>query len=84
MNDWTEEAIGYVQQFPRGEFLTEDVRAWAYENGLEEPHDHRAWGSVMLSAEKQGIVLSAGVKHIKSGRYYKTIWKKPDGANGRI
>jgi hypothetical protein len=65
-------------------FLTEDVKAWAYENGLDKPPVDGAWGHVMRTAAKHKFIHRCGRREAKSpGSHGKpmALWArgpKPD------
>lgn len=76
---WGSRALGFVIKFPGQRFMTEDIRIFAYENGFQRPVHERAWGSVMLTAQRKGLIISDGiglVKNVKAHRTPATIWKK--------
>lgn len=78
---WSSSAINYLRQYPEDEFLAEDVSAWAYKQGLAIPPSKRAWGSVMVSANKQGFIERVGHKNVKNPRAHATpasLWRKVD------
>jgi hypothetical protein len=56
---WSELAYAMLEQyaFSHCEFMTEDVRVWAHENGLAVPPDKRAWGAVTLRAVREKLVV---------------------------
>ncbi|MCG7348812.1 hypothetical protein [Sphingomonas sp. ACRSK] len=60
-------------------FFGTDVREWATKNGLPEPSDTRAWGSVMKNAERAGLVEHAGYGLSPSPASHKTpcsMWRR--------
>lgn len=38
----------------------EDVRIWAYANGLDNPPSERAWGAVVRRVSKPGLIQHVG------------------------
>lgn len=48
-------------------FMTEDVRAYAVANGVDCPHDSRAWGPVVTKAIKAGLITRFGYSPSKTG-----------------
>lgn len=42
-------------------FLAEEFVDWSKKNGVPQPPDGRAWGSVLSSARKLDIIVKAGV-----------------------
>lgn len=64
--DWQARAYACFERYARShaEFMTEDVRTWAHEEGLPVPPDGRAWGAVTNRA--------ARLKMVEVARYEKT------------
>jgi len=59
--EWSGRALQCVQAYPHPEFLTEDVRKWSEETqGLPAPPDNRAWGSVICTARRIGMIVRLG------------------------
>ncbi|NDB65562.1 MAG: hypothetical protein EB168_07840 [Euryarchaeota archaeon] len=80
---WQERAIQCVRDFPQDEFLTEDVRQWAHNNGLEEPPHARAWGAVMANARRLGIIYSVGYRKVRNPKAHRTpatLWSRQPSA----
>ncbi len=75
---WSDEAVALVRLFAVGhigEFLTENVREWAYASGLPLPPDGRAWGAVMRRAERFGYVRAVGYRAARSSNLSpKVLW----------
>lgn len=79
--EWTRRAVAKVEEYAslNGEFMTEDVRPWAYENGLDEAPVEGSWGQVMRSAAARGIIHRAGSREAKSpGQHGKkmAVWRR--------
>lgn len=53
---WSEDAMNSILAYPEKEFRTEQLRAFAYMNGLDRPPRDLAWGSVMVRAKKAGLI----------------------------
>ena len=55
---WSNAAFERFKEYARShrEFMTEDARVWAHEQGLELPPTARAWGSVTVRAKKEGLI----------------------------
>lgn len=80
-SNWGSLALAWLEAFPGKEFMTEDVRVWSHENGLEKPPSARAWGAVMTKAKKAGLIESIGygtVKNPKAHATPATLWRKVD------
>lgn len=80
--DWSKMAYEllerYLALYP-GEFLCEDVRAYAALIDFPLPENARAWGQVMMTAARKGLIRSAGyrnVKNVKAHRTPATVWVK--------
>lgn len=59
---WGEKAYQFVRGFAaqRTQFRTEEVRAYAEENGLPPAPSARSWGSIIRRASKDKIIIRAG------------------------
>jgi hypothetical protein len=76
--DWQDAAlqqlIDYARQHDR--FLTEDVREYALQHGLDDPPDGRAWGHVVRRAVRLGHIDRDGYRAAKSSNCSpKPLWK---------
>lgn len=56
--NWSVEAINKLRAFIifKDEFITEEFRQWAFNAGLPEPRNNKAFGGVMRLAESLGII----------------------------
>lgn len=78
VRDWPERALEYLKDYPMLEFMAEDVRVWATERGLEEPPSNRAWGSVIATARKLGIIEHIGYSATSNPKAHRTpasVWR---------
>lgn len=76
---WTQSAIKYLELYPHKEFMAEELRLWAYANGLPKPPHGRAWGAVMVGAVKRGLVVHGGYRAVKNPKAHGTpanVWRK--------
>ena len=76
---WIEKAIEYIKKYPHTTFKTEDVRTWAYGNGLEKHKNPRAWGNVVLAAKSKGLIKKVGFILVDNPNAHRTpasMWKK--------
>jgi hypothetical protein len=77
--EWRARALGYVREFVAkvsGPFLAEDIREFAQEHGFDDPPDARAWGVVMQSARREGVVQSFSYAPARSSNGSpKVLWK---------
>jgi len=74
---WKEKALKFVLSYPGDEFMTEDVRQYAYRKGLEKPPSERAWGSIILRARKMGWVKFLRYDSVDNPKAHKTpatVW----------
>ena len=83
INGWSASARVFLEQyvgrFPEARFQTEDVRRWAYKRGLENPPSERAWGSVVSSAKKEGLIRFVGYESVENPLAHMTpaaVWEK--------
>ena len=75
--DWKERALDYLKRFPWSRFMAEDVRTWAYQNGLPEAPSGRAWGAVIVRARKLGLIKFDGHQNVSNPRAHSTpaaVW----------
>ena len=56
--EWRERAFDWVQKYAQWHrsLTIEDVKALAYERGLERPPAEGAWGAITIRARKAGII----------------------------
>jgi hypothetical protein len=76
---WNEKALRFIQSYPLNKFMTEDVRLYAYQNGMEKPPSERAWGGVIKKAVKMGLLTCVGyqkVNNVKAHRTPAALWRK--------
>ncbi len=76
---WKANALEFVKLYQPMEYMTEDLRQFAYERGLPRPPHERAWGAVMVAAAKLGWIKSLGIKRKKSPEAHTTpavMWKR--------
>ncbi len=79
--EWQNEAIEMLKDFPKTQFLTDEFRAYAYDKGLSKPEDERSWGGVITKAKSQGIISKIGydiAKYENSPAHSNgmSLWKK--------
>ena len=77
--DWVNRAVNFVVDYPQKRFLAEDVREWAYENGLPKPDNDRVWGVVIKLAVKDNIIRRIGFRLVNNPNAHKTpasYWEK--------
>lgn len=58
-------------------FMTEEVRHFAKQKGLEDPPSQRAWGSVIRRAVKNRVIISVGYGRTLNPNAHRTpanIW----------
>lgn len=79
---WGDSALAMLRRFiayHSGPFMTEDVRAFAYANGLPHPQRDKAWGGVIRRAFKSGLINKVGqgvAKDPTRHRGYTALWEK--------
>lgn len=76
--NWGRAALVFVRRYAtlNSRFLTEDLREWAHANGYPRPPSAKAWGSVMLMAAREKIIVADGYAPANSSnRSPKVRWK---------
>ena len=77
--NWGEDAFEMLLQYPSNTFMTEDVRRWAYNNGLPKPPNDMAWGSVIVKAAKEGTIIHQGYRKTSNPKAHgrpASVWAK--------
>lgn len=64
---WKDRALKAFKEYALNntEFLTEDVRVWAHQNGLPAAPDPRAWGYVSRAAVNSRYVEISGYRNTR-------------------
>lgn len=81
VSSWSERATELLRKYAPTvtDFITEDFRSYAEENGLEKPDEPRAYGGIMRNAAKAGIIETTGkfrcMNNPKSHSCPKIVWK---------
>lgn len=76
---WSDKALQFLRLYPSHEFQTEQVRAWATEQGLPVPPNARAWGGVIARARRMNLIVSTGYKNVSNPLAHGTpaaVWQK--------
>lgn len=83
---WTDDAVAMVGRYAdhiKAPFLIEDARAWAYEQGLDEPPSLSAWGAVPRRAAKLQLIHHSGTmaptKSAGGHKDEKVVWNPGEG-----
>jgi hypothetical protein len=77
--DWGQKALEMLCRFPNQTFQTEELRAWAHEQGLPMPPHPRAWGPVTRKASGLGIIRLIGYQNVSNPMAHRTpaaLWEK--------
>ncbi len=80
--DWAAQALDMLRRFIASHsdpFMVEDVRAFAYREGLPHPDRDQAWGAIVVRAAKMGIIVNVGVAVAKDPtrhRGYTALWQR--------
>lgn len=83
-NTWALRAYGFLLEFIRPlpqdrRFMTEQVRAYAYERGLAAPPSERAWGAVTMKAVRNRVIISMGFAKVSNKKAHcanAAVWRK--------
>ena len=76
---WSDVAFDFLKAYIREHetFMAEDVRS-ASENVVPAPPDNRAWGSIIVRARKEKLIVANGYGKQKQSNCHSgiaTIWK---------
>lgn len=77
---WNEEAFYLLKKYLKthiGNFMCEHVRAFARENLLPEAPSSRAWGSIIVRAVKEGLIVQVGFSKVSNPRAHNAnaaVW----------
>lgn len=83
---WRVKALDIVKEFlnnHEGEFLTEDIRAYAALKDFPLPPSARAWGGVINKAAFDGLIKKVRVDMVtnpKAHRCFANVWIKNNAA----
>ena len=77
---WKADAFNHLVSYAKrmGRFHADQARIYAFRHGLESPPDNRAWGAVISSAARQGLIKKDGFEPVYSpGNHGRPmyIWK---------
>ena len=78
---WTQQAIKHAIDFIylKPQFMCEDLRAFAEQNGLSPATNHRAWGSVIISLVRAGLIRRVGYAPVNNPAAHCTpaaVWER--------
>lgn len=79
---WPAQAMDMLRRFVEsygGPFMVEDVRAFAYKQGLQHPDLDQAWGAIVRRAAKSGLIVKIGqgvAKDPTRHRGYTALWQR--------
>jgi hypothetical protein len=76
--DWEDKALIHLLIYPHGMFMAEEVREWAYQQGLPQPPHERAWGGIIRNARKLGLIKKVGFQNVKNPKAHATpagLWQ---------
>ena len=79
---WGDDAYGYLERYVAvtpDEFLGEELKRWAYDNGLDEPVNESAWGSVIRRASRAKLIEFVGFAKSKNASRHGTpgrLWRR--------
>jgi hypothetical protein len=75
VDNWSDKAYSLLLEFidsVPGEFMVEDLRAYAAMKDFPLPPSARAWGHVILRAARNGVVESNGFGKTKNKKAHRT------------
>jgi hypothetical protein len=77
---WSDDAYALLKEFvsiARGQFMCEDIRAYAHIKGLPDAPSGRAWGGLICRAKREGLIKSTGYSQVKNPRAHQanaSLW----------
>lgn len=79
--NWSDDALDMVRIYfgQHTEGMVEDIRAFAESRGFTPAPSARAWGPVIRTAAREGIVVSKGYAEVKNPKAHKTpatVWQR--------
>jgi len=77
--NWSDSAFNYLKKYIKShkQFMAEDVRI-ASRKFIPEPPSARAWGGVIIRANKLGLIKHIGYKNVSNEKAHRTpasVWK---------
>lgn len=75
INEWAESAYLFLEQYisdHKENFMVEEIRESAEQNGLPVPPSKRAWGAIIIKAHKNKLVKPCGFKQTSNPKAHKT------------
>jgi hypothetical protein len=76
VTDWMKRATQCLRDYPEQKFMTEELRAYAYETGLPKPPSERAWGAVIKEARKARLITINNHRYTSLTRRMAPVWIK--------
>lgn len=76
---WIQSAMLSILAFPRAEFRVEELRQFAYANGLDKPPSQRAWGPVIMRARRESLIEFVRYEIAQGNDMHRqpvSLWKK--------
>lgn len=81
---WSHRAFIMLERFlmingPTFEFMGENIRIYAEQNGLEKPPTNNAWGGIIRKAAHQNLIECVGfreAKTVSSHASARRVWKR--------
>jgi hypothetical protein len=77
--NWGKDAFDMLLEYPSTTFMTEDLRFWAYNNGLPKPPNEKAWGSIIIKAVRAGVITHQGYRKVNNPQAHArpaSVWEK--------
>jgi hypothetical protein len=80
---WKHEALLALAQYlgQRGQtpFLAENLREWSIAQGVTQPPEPRAWGALIQSAKRRGLIRACGTERAATSNLSpKVLWVRTE------
>lgn len=74
---WQAEAFSHLVSYAKrfGRFQAAQARIYSVMHGMEPPPDNRAWGSIVTSAARRGLIKKVDIQPVSTpGSHGRPMW----------
>lgn len=76
VDQWPQRALAAIEHYPRAEFIIDELRDWAYQQGLPHPPSEQSWGGVIRRAKNSGLIRCVRTRDTRITRRQAPVWRK--------